>query len=135
VHIYLCSWALGMCKSMWIQIYWAGDGRFKFCWGFQHLAFVRHKIKFVMCHVKLLAHLNCIFEGASFKLIINLADSTPEKLQGYGTLPYHCYTLLSTNVLIGRNLSVSLAAPGCFPFVRLVPRLQPDNRYPQDAGQ
>jgi len=135
VHICLCSWALGMCKNIWIQIYWPSDGRFKFCWGFHHLAFVRHRIRFVMCRVKLPAHVNCIIESAFFKLIINLADSTPEKLQGFGALLYHCYTLLSANVLIRRNLSVSPVAPGRFPFVRSAPRLQPDNRYPQDAGQ
>ena len=39
---------------------------------------------------------DCIFWGTSFKFIKNLATLDPEKLQAfYGTLLYHCYTLVN----------------------------------------
>jgi len=55
------------------------------------LYFLRHGIKL---EIFLITHLNCILEGASFKLIENLATLIPENLQVcYGPLLYHCYTL------------------------------------------
>ena len=48
------------------------------------------------CHRTKLAFENCIFRGASFNLIKNLANVFPEKFRYkvffYRTLLYHCYT-------------------------------------------
>jgi hypothetical protein len=42
-----------------------------------------------------IAHKNCIFPGASFETIKNLATLCAQKLQGFhGTPLYHCYTLI-----------------------------------------
>ena len=49
-----------------LNVFWAGDSRL--C---GHFAFLRHAIKFAFFRI---AHLNCIFQGASFALITNLAS-------------------------------------------------------------
>ena len=58
---------------------------------FRHGAFWRDRLKVVTFFITLKT---CIFSGASFELIKNLATLNPEKLQGFhGTPLYHWYTL------------------------------------------
>jgi len=76
-------------KNLDSDLFWAGDGRF---WGgFPPFGILAPRIQ--TCHF-LIASKNCIFWGASFEPIKNLATLDPEKWQGFhGTPLYHCYTL------------------------------------------
>ena len=63
---------------------------------FRHFEFWRHGSRRATVFT---APKNCIFRGASFEVIKNLATLDPEKLQGfYGTPLYHCYTLTITEI-------------------------------------
>jgi len=72
------------------DLFWDGDGRF---WeGFPPFCILAPRIQ--TCHFFIVPK-SCIFWGASFELIKNLATLDPEKLQDFhGTPLYHCYTLL-----------------------------------------
>jgi len=72
-----------------LDLFWAGDSRF---WGgFPPFCILAPRIQ--TCHF-LIAPKNCIFWGASFEPIKNLATLDPEKLQGFhGTPLCLCYTL------------------------------------------
>jgi len=82
-----------ICPCSFMQKYWDSDVFWLESVGiFRHLAFWHHRFKFATFFI---ARKNCIFWGASFKLIQNLAASNPEKLQDFhGTPLSHCYTLL-----------------------------------------
>ena len=92
MHISSCSWSTGMSKKIWIRIYFRPvtvDSVEIFC----HFAFWRHGTRLASF---LIVPKNCIFWGATFELTKNLATLVPEKLQGfYGTLLYHCYSLIA----------------------------------------
>ena len=90
MHICPCWWALGISKKMWIQTYselvTVDSVEIS-----HHFVFWHHGTRLANF---LIEPMNCIFWGASFKLIQNLATLVPEKLQGfYEPLLYHCYTL------------------------------------------
>ena len=92
MHICPCSWSIEISKKIWIQKYF-GPATVDSVEIFRHFAFWRHRTRLVSF---LIEPKNCIFWGATFELIKNLATLVPEKLQGfYETLLYHCYTLAS----------------------------------------
>jgi len=76
-------------KNLDSDLFWAGDGRF---WGgFPPFCVLAPRIQ--TCHF-FIAPKNCIFWGASFELIKNLATLDPDKLQGFhGTPLCQCYPL------------------------------------------
>ena len=89
-HISPCSRTVGISKKIWIETYFkpVTVDSLKI---FHHFAFWSHGTRLARF---LIVHQNCIFRGASFKPIKNLATLVPEKLQGFHeTLLYHCYTL------------------------------------------
>jgi len=91
MHICPRAWAVGISKKIWNQTYFE-PMTVDFVEIFHRCAFWRHRSKLASFFI---ASKNWIFEGASFKRIKNLATLDPEKLQGfYGTLLYHCYTLI-----------------------------------------
>ena len=58
--------------------------------GLRHFAFWSHGFKLDTFFI---VHMDCMFGGASCKLIKNLATLNPEKLQGFHWNPLsHCYT-------------------------------------------
>ena len=73
-----------MCKKIWIQTYFGPvtvDSVEIFC----HFAFWRDGLSVATLFIALE---NCIFWGASFELITNLATLNLEKLQGFHGTPY-----------------------------------------------
>ena len=71
------------------DLFWSGDGRI--CAGFPPLCVLYESTQTATF---LNAPKNCIFSGASFESIQNLATLGISKLKGfYGTSLYHCYTL------------------------------------------
>ena len=83
MHIWPCSWAVGISKKIWIQIE-IGPVTVDSVEAFRYFAFWRHGTRFASF---LIVPKNCIFWGASFKLIKNLSALVPNKLQGiYETL-------------------------------------------------
>jgi len=90
MHICPCSRTLGISKKIWIQTYF-GPVTVDSEEVFRHFEFWRHGSRRATVFT---APKNCIFRGASFEPIKNLATLDPEKLQGFhGTPLYHCYTL------------------------------------------
>jgi len=90
MHIWPCPCAVGMSKKIWNQTYFE-PMRVDSVEIFHRFAFWHHGSKLASFFTVLK---NCIFWGASFKLINNLATLDPVKLQAfYRTLLYHCYTL------------------------------------------
>ena len=90
MHICPCSMMIGIFKKIWIQTYF-GPVTVDSVEIFRHFAFWRHGSRLASFFI---VPQNCIFWGATFELIKNLATLVPEKLQGfYETLLYHCYTL------------------------------------------
>ena len=89
-HNPTCSWALGICKYNRIRTYF-GLVTAKcvgFCGPFACCIKVPRLATFSI------APKNCIFGGASFEPIKNLATLDTNKLQGFhGTPLHHCYTL------------------------------------------
>jgi len=91
MHVCACLWAVGIYKKTWIQTYFELV-TVDFVEIFHHFAFWRHGTRLASF---VIVPKNCIFWGASFMLIKNLATLVPEKLQGFcETLLYRCYTLL-----------------------------------------
>jgi len=75
MHICPCLWAVGISKKIWIQSYFE-PVTVDSVEIFHHFAFWRHGSKLA---IFLIVPKNCIFWGASFKLIKNLATLDPEK--------------------------------------------------------
>ena len=95
MNICPCSWTVGISKKIWIQTHF-GLVMIDSEEVFRHFAFWRHGSRLATFFI---ATLNCIFGGASFEPIRNLATLDPEKLQGFhGTPLYHCYTLWTTRL-------------------------------------
>jgi len=96
-----CSWSIGISKKIWIQTYF-GPVTVDSVEIFRHFAFWRHGTRLASFFI---VPKNCMFWGATFELIKNLAISVPEKSQGfYETLLYHCYTLVYGCVLCSISL-------------------------------
>ena len=90
LHICPCTRALGIWKNIGILVYF-GLVTAEIMGGFRHFAFCSLGNRLASFFV---VPKNCIFWGASFELMKNLATLFPKKLQGFhGTLLYHCYTL------------------------------------------
>jgi len=86
-----CSWALGICKNIGTRTYF-GSITVESVRGFRHFAFWRYGFKLATFFI---VHMNCIFWGASFKPIQNLATLNPENIQYFhGTPLSHSYTLV-----------------------------------------
>ena len=102
MHNCPCSRALGICKNIGIRTYFSSmtveSVRF-----FRHFAFcsLGNRLASFFIVAK-----NCIFWGAPFQLIINLATLFPKKLQGFHwNLLYHCYTLTTQFVQVCTKLT------------------------------
>jgi len=90
MHICPCSWSIEISKKIWSQEYF-GTVTVDSVEIFRHFAFWRHRTRLASFFIE---SKNCVFWGATFELIKNLATLVPEKLQGfYETLLYHCYTV------------------------------------------
>jgi len=104
MHICLCSRALGMCKNIDIRTYF-GSMTVESVGVFRHFAFCslgNRPASF------LIVPKDCIFWGASFELIINLATLFPKKLQCFHwTFLYHCYTLLLASLPLTTRLQLT----------------------------
>jgi len=92
IHICPCSWALGICKNIGTRTYFgsmtADSESVRF---FRHFAFCLKVPKLAKFFI---APKDCIFWGAPFEPIQNLATLGISKLQGFHRTPlYHCYTL------------------------------------------
>jgi len=91
MHICPCSRTVGISKKVWIQTYF-GPVTVESEEIFRHFVFWRQGSRLATFFI---ASMNCIFWGASFEPMKNLATLDPEKLQGFheNTL-YHCYNLV-----------------------------------------
>jgi len=114
MHACPCSWALKICKNIGIRTYFGlvtltrGNPRTVTILQYRFNKTKQHKVKSVgvFCHFAFWRHgtrlatfsdapKNCIFWGAFFEPIRNLATLVPEILQDFhGTPLYHCYTLV-----------------------------------------
>ena len=83
MYICICSWALGTCENIGIRTYFR-PVTVESVGGFRHFALWRHGFQLATFFITLK---NCIFSGASFKLIENLATLNPEKLEGFHGSP------------------------------------------------
>ena len=96
MYICFCPRALGICKNIGIQTYF-GSLTAKSVRGFHHFALC---IKVPRLATFFIAPKNCIFWGASFEPIKNLATLGTRKLQGFhGTPLYHCSTLVYMRII------------------------------------
>ena len=90
IHICLLLWALRICKNTGIQPYF-GSVTVESVKFFHHFAFWRHGTRLATFFI---APRNCIFWGASFEPIKNLATLVPDKSQGFHGSPlYLCCTI------------------------------------------
>ena len=101
MHICPCSLALEICKNIGIRTCF-GSVTAEIMGVFRHLAFcsLGNRLASFFFVPK-----SCIFWGASFELMKNLATLFPKKSQGFhGTLLYHCYTLAVSGVRAPKDL-------------------------------
>jgi len=91
MNICPCPWSIGISKKIWIHIYF-GLVKVDSEEIHRHFVFWRHGTRLASF---IIVPQNCIFWGATFELIKNLATLVLKKLTGfYETLLYHSYTLV-----------------------------------------